>query len=386
MANANVKKAHMKQCKAYNSHNSKGTKFQIGQKILKINVQDKQRTQKMAPRMLGPYTIVSISENGNLWLKDHFSHEMKKSMHPSQVVEYFENPKKKLLSDSRLDSSGKSEESLFENLGCQRAQDYQPKKVDVPLTLTPIKSQIVIMSSCEMPVSSDESETIDVVNDRINDRNINPWGDIPVDDIPIEIVDNLHNDTDGDSSCDLIDVQTPPPMVFNPLMDEEGKLAGVKFFLVLNPSDHALKYSGISKVFHNEPVVTISAKLDGYFLLNTFSILLAGRETYSTVIWHAICQYISSPVNEPKIKPYIPCQYKNGNDYVKCTNMHYFTTWGTEVEIVAFAQMTSHDVIVFTEQKNWAGYSHGSDHSICSTNSFYVSNVKGYHFDPILQA
>ena len=107
----------------------------------------------------------------------------------------------------------------MKNLGCQRAQDYQPKKVDVPLTSTPIKSQIVIMSSCEMPVSSDESETIDVVNDRINDRNINPWGDIPVDDIPIEIVDNLHNDTDGDSSCDLIDVQTPPPMVFNPLMD-----------------------------------------------------------------------------------------------------------------------------------------------------------------------
>ena len=68
----------------------------------------------MAPRMLGPYTIVSISENGNLWLKDCFSHEMKKSMHLSQVVEYFKNPKKKLLPDSRLDSSGKSEESLFE--------------------------------------------------------------------------------------------------------------------------------------------------------------------------------------------------------------------------------------------------------------------------------
>ena len=184
----------------------------------------------------------------------------------------------------------------------------------------------------------------------------------------------------------VIDVQTPPPMVFNPLTDEECRLAGMKFFLVLNPSNHALKYSGISKVFCNEPVVTISAKSDGSCLFNMFSILLAGRETYSTVIWHAICQYTSSPVNEPKIKPYIPCQYKNGNDYVKCTNMCYFTTWGTEVEIVAFAQMTSHDVIVFTEQKNWARYSHGSDHSICSTNSFYVSNVKGYHFGPILQA
>ena len=338
----------------------------------------------MVPKMLGPYTIASISENGNLWLKDHFSHEMKKSVHPIQVVEFFENPKKKLLPDSRLDSSGKSEESLFENLDCQRAQGYQPKKFDVPLTLTTIKSQIVIMSSCEMPVSSDESETIDVVND----RNINPWEDIPVDDIPIEIVDNLHNDTDidSDSSCDLVDVQTPALMVFNPLTDEECKLAGLKLFLVLNPSNHALKYSGVSKIFSKEPVVTISAKSDGSFLFNMLSILLAGRETYNTVIWHAICQYISSPVNKPKIKPYIPCQYKNGNDYVKCRNIHYFKTWGTEVEIVAFAQMTSHDVIVFTEQKTWARYSHKSDHSICSTNSFYVSNVKGYHFDPILQA
>ena len=133
------------------------------------------------------------------------------------------------------------------------------------------------MSSCEMLVSSDKSETIDVVNDRNN----NPWGDIPVDDIPIEIVDNLHNDTDtdidGDSSCDLVSVQTPPLMVFNLLMDEEFKLAGLKLFLALNPSNHALKYSGVSKIFSKEPVVTISAKSDGSCLFNMFSILLAGR-------------------------------------------------------------------------------------------------------------
>ena len=35
-----------------------------------------------------------------------------------------------------------------------------------PLTSTPIKSQIVIVSSTEMPLSSDDSETIDVGNER----------------------------------------------------------------------------------------------------------------------------------------------------------------------------------------------------------------------------
>ena len=142
----------------------------------------------------------------------------------------------------------------------------------------PIKSQIVIMSSCEMPVSSDESETTDVVND----RNINPWGDIPVDDIPIEILEDLH--TDSDSSCDVIDVQTPPPMIFNPLSVKQCKMAGLKFFLVLNPSTHMVNNSGVGKMFNRDPVITISAKLDGSCLFNTFSILLAGRETYSTVI------------------------------------------------------------------------------------------------------
>ena len=125
-------------------------------------------------------------------------------------------------------------------------------------------------------MSSDESETIDVVND----RNINQWGDIPVDDIPIEIVENLH--TDSDSSCDVIDVQTPPPMIFNPLSAKQYKIAGLKFFLVLNPSNHMVNNPGVGKMFNWDPVVTISAKLDGSF--NTFSILLAGRETYSTVI------------------------------------------------------------------------------------------------------
>ena len=119
LANTNIKKAQVNQCKAYNHHNSIGTKFKVGQKILKINVWDKQHTQKMAPKMLRPYTIVCISETGNLWLKDHFSHKMKKSVHPSQVVEFFKNPRKKTLPESTLDLSCKSDKYSFENLDCQ---------------------------------------------------------------------------------------------------------------------------------------------------------------------------------------------------------------------------------------------------------------------------
>ena len=47
---------------------------------------------------------------------------------------------------------------------CQRMRNYAAS--NAPLKSTPIKSQIVIVSSTEMPLSSDDSETIDVGNER----------------------------------------------------------------------------------------------------------------------------------------------------------------------------------------------------------------------------
>ena len=73
---------------------------------------------------------------------------------------------------------------------CECAREYQPSKSPVPLTSTPVKSQIVIMSSQEMPPSLDESKTIDVVGSEVCN---NPFGDMNVEDIPIEIVDDLND-------------------------------------------------------------------------------------------------------------------------------------------------------------------------------------------------
>ena len=57
--------------------------------------------------------------------------------------------------------------------------------------------------------------------------------------------------------------------------------------------------------------------------------------------------------------------------------------WGTELEIISFAQLTSFDVYVFTQQGLWARYSHDPKNSDCSKNAFYMSNESGSHFDPI---
>ena len=58
--------------------------------------------------------------------------------------------------------------------------------------------QIIIVSSKELPLSSDESSTIDVGSEIVTDEISNPWGDMEVDDIPIEIVDNLNFSEDDE--------------------------------------------------------------------------------------------------------------------------------------------------------------------------------------------
>ena len=70
-------------------------------------------------------------------------------------------------------------------------------------TLTPKKdantvaSQIVIISSKELPMSSDDSSTctIDVGTEALSP--VNQWGDMDVQDIPLEIVDHFSDSDDS---------------------------------------------------------------------------------------------------------------------------------------------------------------------------------------------
>ena len=73
------------------------------------------------------------------------------------------------------------------------------------MTSTQIKSQIIIVSSQEMALSSDESETIDVDTEEIPS---NPFSNMNVDDIPIEIVDDLNDLSDDDVT---VTATEPPP-------------------------------------------------------------------------------------------------------------------------------------------------------------------------------
>ena len=66
--------------------------------------------------------------------------------------------------------------------------------------------------------------------------------------------------------------------------------------------------------------------------------------------------------------------------------MHRFSTQGTEVEIIAFAQIAEFDVKVYTTQNQWALFCHDPIKGESSDSCFYLSNASGDHFDPISEA
>ena len=68
----------------------------------------------------------------------------------------------------------------------------------------PIKSQLVIMSSTEMPLSSDESVNIDV---GVEADYHSVWGSLNVNQVPMEIVDDLYDDSDDNDmqSVQIVD-------------------------------------------------------------------------------------------------------------------------------------------------------------------------------------
>ena len=268
---------------------------------------------------------------------------------------------------------------------CQRVVPSFPKDLcDSNLTSMPIKSQIVIMSNTENPLSSDESINIDV---GLESTELNPLGSVDVSHIPMEIVENLFDDGDNSlNNVTVIDSHGSVQRKFLPLTDEQRQVASLKLSLVLNLKEHKVNMEGNDTILNNPPTVTEKSRGDGACLFNTFSLLLSGRQTYNAIIRHVICNYIANPLKYGSIKSYLPTRYKNGREYVMASNMRQFNVWGTEVEIVSFAQITGHDVYVYTEQKQWARYSHStiSDCELSET-AFYISNESGYHFDPIFK-
>ena len=189
-------------------------------------MRDAGRKAKMRNKYTGPYQITNIASSGLYFLKDKYSHQLKRPVPPNHLVKYhgvggFAKSDVN-VEDCEYDSfeieAGVSYESnnyskvrqsssthIFK--GCQRTRihklDKNRKFDSYPIS----QEQITIIQSNDRPFSSDESvievvsekhysshnDSDDVDCDDIDNKN-NPWGNMDVQEIPLNI---KHDELDG---------------------------------------------------------------------------------------------------------------------------------------------------------------------------------------------
>ena len=156
---------------------------------------------------------------------DRHSHKLVCSVPGSQLVYFYEKVKYKsdgITSEIEpMNTDIESIESDDENnssVTCQRVFSKIPSpKISLPIKDVP--SQIVIISSKELQMSSDESSTTSTIDVGIASVTpTNPWGDIDVKDIPIEIVDHF---SDSEDSVLVYDSTAKTKVIFKPLTDDD---------------------------------------------------------------------------------------------------------------------------------------------------------------------
>ena len=172
------------------------------------------------------------------------------------------------------------------------------------------QEQITIIQSNDRPFSSDESvikvlsekhysshnDSDDIYCNDIDNKN-NPWGDMDIQEIPLDIKheeldvmsDNASINSSSSSSSSsgspiITGVEKAPGVIFSPLSNIDCLNAAKKFHIKMRPSDHIVSHRGIGFVFKHKPVVTVSAKPDGACLFNSIPLLLSGSDVYSHVI------------------------------------------------------------------------------------------------------
>ena len=172
------------------------------------------------------------------------------------------------------------------------------------------QEQITIIQSNDRPFSSNES-VIEVVSEKhysshndsddvdcndIDNKN-NPWGNMDVQEIPLDM---KHEELDGMSDYTSINsssssssssgssiitgIEKGPDVILSPLSNIDRLNTAKKFHIKLRPSDHIVSHRGIGFVFKHKPVVTVSANPDGACLFNSISLLLSETDVYSYVI------------------------------------------------------------------------------------------------------
>ena len=122
---------------------------------------------------------------------------------------------------------------------------------------------------------------------------------------------------------------------------------------------------------------------DGNCSFRTISYLLLGQEAKHDVIRARIVDYIMDPNNFDKLRSYIPQHYPSGEACIQGEAMADLTTWATEAELFACAQLSGKDIVCYCH-RIWLRYPANGNPRKPTRSVFFIANKNGNHFNPVI--
>ena len=181
-------------------------------------------------------------------------------------------------------------------------------------------------------------------------------------------------------------VTLPEPIKFRPLSLFCRKPAGLQLGV------HVGRKSGLRPVkltYTGEGLICSDNFIehnilgDGNCFFRTISYLLLGQEVKHDVIRARIVDYIMDPNNIDKLRSYIPQHYPSGEAYIQGEAMGDLTTWATEVELLACAQLSGKDIMCYCH-RTWLRYPASGKPRKPTRSAFFIANKNGNHFNPVI--
>ena len=121
---------------------------------------------------------------------------------------------------------------------------------------------------------------------------------------------------------------------------------------------------------------------DGNCFFRAISYLLLGQEVKHGVIRARIIDYIMDTNNFDKLRSYIPQHYPSCEAYIQGEAMADLTTWVTEVELFACAQLCGKDIVCYSHSR-WLRYPASGNPRKPTRSAFFIANKNGNHFNSV---
>lgn len=124
------------------------------------------------------------------------------------------------------------------------------------------------------------------------------------------------------------------------------------------------------------PKTTKQIASDGNCVFRAISYAVSNRQEYYQKVRHAVINHMRK--NQEAFQSFLRAEYNSIEEYIKITNIEKDTVWGTELEILAAADLLKTDIFTFFNG-SWVKYTSSqiSNSNVVKNESIYLQHFGG---------